>query len=396
MRNRGSIRPTNDPRKWRIVVSVKGEDGQRRRIWRTVTGTQTMAQAALNKLLVGAAENPVIGSSMKLSEWLRIWLDSAVGDVRASTLRGYRQHVRDHINPAIGDVRLDRLRPHHIEQVKARVLNKDGSSSTAHRVYATLHRALTIAERRELVTSNVARNVEPPKQKVRRQRIDLAVIERVLDLTDSEPLLGNYYRVAFATGMRRGEMHGTTWSNTDLDRGIIYVTQTLQREPGKGLVVGTPKSDTSSRQVHLDAGTIALLREQRERQNRWRLNHPDVWTDTGFLWTDELGIPVSPERLTKTFKRAAVAAGHPELHLHHLRHAHGTALAEINAHPKTIQQRLGHSSAAFTLLTYVSDSPALDAEAATQFGMRFGRRSVENLPDTADSEATGSRLKQRS
>lgn len=74
-----------------------------------------------------------------------------------------------------------------------------------------------------------------------------------------------------------------------------------------------------------------------------------------------------------------VAAGHSELRLHHLRHAHGTALAEINAHPKTIQQRLGHASASFTMNTYVHGSDTLDAEAANLIGMRFGRRSVEKL-----------------
>ncbi|MDA1297948.1 MAG: site-specific integrase [Chloroflexi bacterium] len=398
MRSRGSIRPTDKPDVWRIVASVKDENGKRKRIWQTVIGNQTKAQDALAELLSGIKNGKVTAKGsepapepqerpMLTREWLAMWLKSAQSDVRASTIRSYSQHVRDHLNPVIGDIALTDLRPVDIEMVKAQTLESGCSPATAHRVFATIRRALVIAERRELVTRNVARNVEPPKQKVRRQRIDLAVIERVLDLTDSEPLLGNYYRVAFATGMRRGEMHGTTWSNTDLDRGMIYVTQTLQREPGNGLVVGKPKSDTSSRQVHLDAGTIALLHEQHERQNIWRQDHLDVWTETGYIWTDELGVPVSPERLTKTFKRAAIAAGHPELHLHHLRHAHALALVEMKAHPRTVQQRLGHSSAAFTMAVYVSDSDALDEEAANLFGMRFGRRSVEKLPNDAIAEA---------
>jgi integrase len=100
----------------------------------------------------------------------------------------------------------------------------------------------------------------------------------------------------------------------------------------------------------------------------------DEWNPLGLVWTGERGGHLSPDSMTKTFKRFAREAGSPALRLHDLRHAHATALVELSAHPRTIQQRLGHSSAAFTMNVYASDNDALDAEAATAFGMRFNTR----------------------
>ncbi len=384
-RNRGSVIPTEDPRKWRLVISVKDEVGNRQRLWKTVySKSETEAWEAIEdwrsdirndrEKLKHDKDAPLL-----TREWLAAWLEQVKADpeIRPGTFRSYAQHVRDHINLVIGSIALAELKAADIKKVSRSVLASGCSPSTAHRVFATIRRALKVAEMDEVVKdfASPVRNVQPPKQKLQRIHINLDAVEAILDRLDADEELGRFYRVAFSTGLRRGELQGMTWKSTDLDRGVITVAQTLVREPGRGIVPGKPKSDTSNRKIHLDADTIGLLREQQEQQDAWRADHPDVWTDTDYVWADPLGIPVRPERLTKGFKRAAVAVGHPELHLHHLRHAHAFALVELGAHARTVQQRLGHSSSAFTLKVYVSDSDALDAEAANQFGGRFGRKS---------------------
>src|SRR3546814_12043285 len=80
------------------------------------------------------------------------------------------------------------------------------------------------------------------------------------------------------------------------------------------------------------------------------------WNPLGLVWTGEGGGYLSPDFMTKTFKKFARAAGCPGLRLHDLRHAHATALVALSAHPRTIQQRLGHSSAAFPMHVYASDN----------------------------------------
>ncbi len=115
-----------------------------------------------------------------------------------------------------------------------------------------------------------------------------------------------------------------------------------------------------------------------------------VTDDTPVFTNDRLDY-ASPDRWTKEFKKTARMAGHPELTLHSLRHAHATALVELGAHPKTIQQRLGHASAAFTMNVYASDSDVLDTEAAALFGMRFSPERSDALPRVSEKVSLDTR-----
>ena len=55
------------------------------------------------------------------------------------------------------------------------------------------------------------------------------------------------------------------------------------------------------------------------------------------------------------------------LRLHDLRHFHAFGLIATNAHPKIVQERLGHSSAAFTMQVYGHGSELLRREATEKF-----------------------------
>jgi len=53
--------------------------------------------------------------------------------------------------------------------------------------------------------------------------------------------------------------------------------------------------------------------------------------------------------------------------LHDLRHFHVTALIATGAHPKIVQERLGHSSAAFTMNRYGHVNADMQLEAVEKF-----------------------------
>lgn len=81
---------------------------------------------------------------------------------------------------------------------------------------------------------------------------------------------------------------------------------------------------------------------------------------------------LDPNTATHVWKRLARAAGYPDLVLHGLRHGHAAGLIRAGVHAKVVQDRLGHSSAAFTMDVYGHGSGALQAQAAEAFaaGMR--------------------------
>jgi integrase len=66
------------------------------------------------------------------------------------------------------------------------------------------------------------------------------------------------------TGMRRGEALGLRWSDVDLDAGRLRVVQTIIQVRSK-VAIGEPKTARGRRPIALDGGTIAVLREHRQR-----------------------------------------------------------------------------------------------------------------------------------
>ncbi len=86
-----------------------------------------------------------------------------------------------------------------------------------------------------------------------------------------------------------------------------------------------------------------------------------------FVFTAPKGGPLRRDLLLKRFVRPAVErAGLPiELRLHDLRHTSVSLLIELGAHPKLIQERLGHSSITVTMDVYGHLFPSL-TEAITE------------------------------
>jgi integrase len=87
--------------------------------------------------------------------------------------------------------------------------------------------------------------------------------------------------------------------------------------------------------------------------------------------------------LSRDFKKLATAAGLP-VRLHDLRHTHASQLIRTGAPAKVIQERLGHSSAAFTLTTYGHLLPGMQDEAVARLAeARAAAR--QKLADSAAS-----------
>ena len=95
-----------------------------------------------------------------------------------------------------------------------------------------------------------------------------------------------------------------------------------------------------------------------------QLDYGDLWTNTGYVFTQPDGIPVVPDRVTQDFARLVREAGLPHLTLHGLRHAHATLMLTSGVHLKIVSERLGHSNIAITADTYSHVLPGMQEAAA--------------------------------
>ena len=148
----------------------------------------------------------------------------------------------------------------------------------------------------------------------------------------------------------------------NLDAGTVTITR--QRVVAGGTVVeGPPKTRAGARTVALGAETVRVLRAWRVAQKEEYMRLA-VQPDHDLVFTGPDGRGLWPQRVTAAFKRSAVELGLPTIGVHGLRHSSATWLIGAGVSPKTVSQRLGHSTPSITLAIYSHVMPGHDQAAA--------------------------------
>ena len=360
----GSIYQRRSDRLW--VGAITTPSGRR-----VVYGkTAEAARLKLRKIQRATEDGlPVESDRTTVGDWLDTWLSTIVaGRNQPRTQQFYRWAVETHLKPALARIRIRQLRATDVDRVLSGIVDSGKSASTAKRVYATLHKALVDARRRGLVYQNICEQVDCPSPGQYEVHLpEPEAIARILRAAD-ETEHGVLFRFLAMTGCRRAEGVGLPWSNVDLERGVVSITQTIQRLPGRGLVTLPTKSTAGRRGIALDAGTVAMLREHQGTQILRKDELPKgLWQEHGLVFPGPTGTPTDPDAITHAWKRIARGAGYPDMRLHDLRHGHCAGLIRAGVHPRVVQERLGHGSAAFTMQVYGHVGPGLQADAAAAF-----------------------------
>ncbi len=271
------------------------------------------------------------GSSMLLSEWLTLWLESET-DIKESTRQLYRRHLANHIIPKLGKVQLKRLGT---EMIQDFVDSLDLSASTVKLIFNILESGLKCAEKKELM-SNIYSNVKLPK--VYRSHVEILTsneqrkLESVLlDKNDIGILISLY------TGIRIGELCALRWQDVDLENRVIHIKGTQIRSDGK-LIITPPKSNASVRIIPIpDCLFRAIIKHNR---------------DSDFVISNN-GHAVDVRVYRRHFKALLRKAGLPDIKYHALRHTFSTRALEVGMDYKTLSEILGHASVSITMDLYV-------------------------------------------
>ncbi len=175
------------------------------------------------------------------------------------------------------------------------------------------------------------------------------------------------FELLVSSGLRRGEALALRWSDVDLTNGLARVRGTLSRVDGE-LVVTAPKSERSNRTIPLSESATAVLKALKVRQAAERLRAGSVWTETGFVFTTELGEPCDPRNALRALKVAAEAAGLSGVGLHTLRHSAASVRLTNGVPLKVVSDLLGHSGISVTADVYGHVSPDVSRTAVDVLG----------------------------
>jgi integrase len=353
---------------WSIVHDEPTGDGTRRQRWVGGYKTRREAERALADALARIGSGGYVEPSrLSFGAYLTgTWLPSIRASVRPSTLTRYKLDVNTKLVPALGAVPLQRVTGAMLDKLYADLLGRGLSPASARHLHAVAHRALRDATRNDLIPRNVADAATPPRVARRELAVWTAAELRTFLASVEEDRLYAAWWLLSTAGPRRGEALGLRWSDVDLKaRRLAIVRSLVQR--GRELEFTEPKTKRGRRSLVLDERTAAILEAHRRRQLEERfelgLGRPEP---DGLVFTDPLGEPVKPDSLSQKFDRTVARLGLPRIRLHDLRHGAATLMLASGANPKTVSERLGHASTAFTMDTYAASVPALEEETAAK------------------------------
>jgi integrase len=184
-------------------------------------------------------------------------------------------------------------------------------------------------------------------------------LRRFLAFADGDRL-APLFRLVGMTGLRLGESCGLRWDDFDGERISVQRQVTVV---DKVPVVSYAKTDESSRSIDLDEETAARLRAHRREQNEERLA-VGLGGRSEFMFTTPDGALLEPRRVARRFEQLVREAGLQRIRFHDLRHSHASHLIAAGVHVKVVADRLGHSSASFTLDRYGHVLKGMGADAA--------------------------------
>jgi integrase len=160
-----------------------------------------------------------------------------------------------------------------------------------------------------------------------------------------------FFRLSAFTGARRGELLALRWS--DFDGSAITISKNRVKVDKTVLEQNSTKGGTNGqRRVPLDGETIKLFSLHRKEQLIERLALGEHWQDTGYVFTQESGLPLYPDTPSNVFRKLLRVAGLRHTRLHDQRHLHATELLRLGEPLHVVANRLGHRDAMTTATVY--------------------------------------------
>ena len=322
------------------------------------------------------------------------WIDPRLGRItfaewaeqieRSNTSRRETTRARDeaslrnHLVPFFGPMRLSAIQPSHIRDWVAAMERKSLAPATIHKAYQILSRLFSVAATDGRIAQSPCRGVSLPAINAKEPRfLTASEVNLLADAID--PRFRALVLAAAFTGLRFGELAALRVDHLQALRSTVRVEETLTEVSGH-LRFGPPKTKASQRTLTMPRFLVEEI-----------VKHLEAFPDPSrLLFTAPEGGPLRRTNFRRRFWLPAVdrSIGRP-CTFHDLRHTHAALLIAEGAHPKVIQERMGHSSIKTTLDTYGHLFEGLDEAAAEALDGLFSRTrdagnpSMGGLSETA-------------
>ena len=300
--------------------------------------------------------------------WNSYFDPEVIGRRKLSTRQMYHYLAKKHLLPYFGKRSLCDLARGEVQDFINMKEREGYSPQTVRHFRNMLSKFFGAAMSRDLIATNLARNLEmPTMKKVRQSRVlTLQQISHLLKAFDEE--LRAIVLLGLLPGLRVGEILGLKVEDLDLDGRFFYVRRNVYR----GVVQDAPKTLAGDRCLPIASALLEALQV-------WLAVRP--W-GSEWLFPNDAGRPYCDRNLLRRkLWPVCDQLGIPRFGWHSLRHTFSTYGGNSGVPLPVLQYLLGHASVETTM---IYTHPLLEAE----------RRAVEQIamillpsaPHRAESE----------
>lgn len=375
---RGHIKKRGN--KYSFIVDIGRDPVTKKRRQKRVSGftSQKKAREAMTEMITELNKGVYVEpTSDSFEKYINSWLDHKEKRVTYGTYSHYKSYAVNHIIPAIGHIKVQDLRPMHLQDFYDALIGQGQlSKRSIHHIHRIIANCLNMAVKMGEMQTNIATVVEP----VRVPKTE----QKYWDVDDAEVFIeaarGHIHFIAFYlaifTGMRQGEILGLKWDSVDFDSKTIYVQRSIKRVDGGGKL-DELKSVSSYRSISISNRLIHELKEHRTKQNKHRLMIGKDYDNQGFVVATKTGTFVLSSNISRAFRLIRDKLDIKQIRFHDLRHTHASLLFKQKEHPKVVQERLGHSSIEITMDTYSHMMPNMQEAAAQKLDELFDKKPIK-------------------
>jgi integrase len=311
---------------WKAIVRKRGWPTTIK-TFRTKRDAQDWARRTEDEMVRGVYIDRAESDRLLLKQALDRYLREVSATKKPSTHSAER-HKAKALKAELGNYSLAAITPDLVAEYRDKRLEAGKSASTVRLELSLLSHLFTIAIKEwrvGLVYNPVANIRKPAPPQGRNRRLTAEEEQKLLQACDahSNPMLGWIVRIALYTGMRAGEIKSLTRSQVNLDKRLVYLTET---------------KNGSARTVPLTREAVAVFRAALDNPLR-----PD---DTDLIFFGEPGRDGirRPYEFRPAWHRILKETGIQGFRFHDLRHEAVSRLVEAGLGDQEVSAISGHKS----------------------------------------------------
>ncbi|MBR7004761.1 MAG: site-specific integrase [Bacteroidales bacterium] len=278
----------------------------------------------------------------------QLWEADKQRYVKASSMAAYVMTIEKHLKPNFGYI--DEINSDSMQELVDKCVEQGMALASIKSILVVLKMIVRYSEKRGWIDpfpmdtrfpQNLRRKTVPSALPVREEKM-------IVDYLVTNPTsLNTGLLICLCCGLRIGEVCALRWVDVDFFNQVIHVSRTIYRiyhadGPNRGseLVIGSPKTTTSFRDVPVTGILCKILVKLRKGRN-----------NAAYIASGESS-PADPQTFRNNFKRVTEVLGLPRRRVHILRHTFATRCVEADCDYKTLSSLLGHSNVSTTLNLY--------------------------------------------